>query len=173
MSSDPVCGVIEWCCDEPEAMNAAMNCSFDETRVLENAEMFRRRRLGDVERGPELPRRTRPPLGDEREHGAPGWIAECSKRLVQAACVIYSHMAIDASPSARSQAPDTRRRMDMQIKSDDDLRGGCLCGAVRFTAEAAPLMMASCHCRDCQKATGAAYFPAIAVPAASLRVLRG
>jgi hypothetical protein len=31
-------------------------------------------------------------------------------------------------------------------------------------------MMMSCHCRDCQRATGGAYFPAVAVPAAALRV---
>lgn len=50
------------------------------------------------------------------------------------------------------------------------LTGGCLCGAIRYESTAAPLMMASCHCRDCQKATGAAYFPAIAIPAAALKV---
>jgi hypothetical protein len=31
-------------------------------------------------------------------------------------------------------------------------------------------MMMSCHCRDCQKATGSAYFPALVVPAAALKV---
>ncbi len=50
------------------------------------------------------------------------------------------------------------------------LTGGCLCGAIRYEVSAAPIMMASCHCRDCQKATGAAYFPALAVPSAALRV---
>lgn len=48
--------------------------------------------------------------------------------------------------------------------------GGCLCGAIRYEVDAEPIMMASCHCRDCQRATGAAYFPAVAVPAAALRV---
>lgn len=55
-------------------------------------------------------------------------------------------------------------------RSLSELTGGCLCGAVRYRAAADPLMMASCHCRDCQKATGAAYFPAVAVPAAALTV---
>ncbi|MBI3768236.1 MAG: GFA family protein [Deltaproteobacteria bacterium] len=54
--------------------------------------------------------------------------------------------------------------------TNEALTGGCLCGAIRYEVKAEPLMMASCHCRDCQKATGAAYFPALAVPAAALRV---
>jgi hypothetical protein len=58
----------------------------------------------------------------------------------------------------------------MSQKKHEGITGGCLCGAVRFEAHGEPLMMASCHCRDCQRATGAAYFPAVAVPATSLRV---
>ncbi len=34
-------------------------------------------------------------------------------------------------------------------------RGGCLCGAVRYVHDAAPLATVACHCRDCQKLTGA------------------
>ncbi len=34
-------------------------------------------------------------------------------------------------------------------------RGGCLCGAVRYVYDAAPLAVVACHCRDCQKLTGA------------------
>ncbi|MDX2233205.1 MAG: GFA family protein [Hyphomonadaceae bacterium] len=35
------------------------------------------------------------------------------------------------------------------------ITGGCLCGAVRFEAAAAPLMVAFCHCGSCRKQTGA------------------
>ena len=35
--------------------------------------------------------------------------------------------------------------------------GGCLCGAVRYTAEADPTSATVCHCRDCQKFTGSAF----------------
>ena len=41
--------------------------------------------------------------------------------------------------------------------------GGCACGAVRYSCAAEPLYMGNCHCRDCQRATGSAYFAAVIV----------
>ena len=35
--------------------------------------------------------------------------------------------------------------------------GGCLCGALRFRTTAAPVRVTICHCRCCQRNTGAAY----------------
>lgn len=38
-----------------------------------------------------------------------------------------------------------------------EIKGGCLCGAVRYTASAEPALVGVCHCRDCQKFTGSAF----------------
>jgi hypothetical protein len=37
-------------------------------------------------------------------------------------------------------------------------RGGCGCGAVRFEMMGEPEVVGTCHCTDCRKATGCAYF---------------
>ena len=37
------------------------------------------------------------------------------------------------------------------------LEGGCLCGDVRYRAAGAPKWAGHCHCRSCQRATGAAF----------------
>lgn len=34
--------------------------------------------------------------------------------------------------------------------------GGCLCGAVRYSVEWPPVLVATCHCRNCQKQAGSA-----------------
>ena len=38
-----------------------------------------------------------------------------------------------------------------------ELKGGCLCGAVRYWTTAEPLTSTVCHCRDCQRFTGSAF----------------
>lgn len=37
------------------------------------------------------------------------------------------------------------------------LEGGCACGAVRYRLSSAPMFVHCCHCRDCQRQTGAAF----------------
>jgi hypothetical protein len=41
--------------------------------------------------------------------------------------------------------------------STEILRGGCLCGAVRFEVRGGPYRVGVCHCLDCRKAHGAAF----------------
>jgi hypothetical protein len=45
-----------------------------------------------------------------------------------------------------------------------EITGGCLCGAVRYTAESDSLAATVCHCRDCQKFTGTAFATLLMVP---------
>lgn len=37
------------------------------------------------------------------------------------------------------------------------LEGGCACGAVRYRLQTAPMFVHCCHCKDCQRQTGAAF----------------
>lgn len=45
-----------------------------------------------------------------------------------------------------------------------DIRGGCLCGAVRYESQAEPAMVAACHCATCQKNTGSAFSLNLGLP---------
>jgi len=53
------------------------------------------------------------------------------------------------------------------------LTGGCQCGAIRYAITAEPMAAATCHCRDCQYASGGAPAHALLVAPAALQVLRG
>ena len=41
-----------------------------------------------------------------------------------------------------------------------EVTGGCLCGAVRITAQGQPLRVGICHCLDCRKHHGAMFYAA-------------
>ncbi len=51
--------------------------------------------------------------------------------------------------------------------------GGCACGVIRYECTAEPLFSVNCHCRDCQRETGSAFAPVLAVPAAAFALTRG
>jgi hypothetical protein len=40
------------------------------------------------------------------------------------------------------------------------MTGGCLCSQVRYRVKAAPVYAGHCHCRDCQRASGAGHVTA-------------
>lgn len=48
--------------------------------------------------------------------------------------------------------------------------GGCLCGSLRFVAEGAPDRVGICHCRDCRRHHGAAFYAAAIYPAAQVTI---
>src|SRR6516225_11596149 len=45
----------------------------------------------------------------------------------------------------------------MNAETKPVLTGGCQCGAIRFALKAAPVKVSICHCRMCQKASGAPF----------------
>jgi hypothetical protein len=44
------------------------------------------------------------------------------------------------------------------------ISGGCLCGKVRYSADAEPIFVGVCHCANCQKSSGTAFNTVVAVP---------
>ena len=53
------------------------------------------------------------------------------------------------------------------------LTGGCYCGAVRYEADGEPMMMAQCHCRECQYITGGSPNIFVAMPPTSFKYTKG
>lgn len=51
-----------------------------------------------------------------------------------------------------------------------EIKGGCLCGGVRYSASGDPVFVGVCHCRDCQKFTGSAFSVVIGLPKPTLSV---
>ncbi len=49
------------------------------------------------------------------------------------------------------------------------IRGGCLCGAVRYEASAEPEFMGNCYCADCRKASGSGFIPFMSFRAGAVR----
>jgi hypothetical protein len=47
------------------------------------------------------------------------------------------------------------------------IAGGCLCGKVRYSANAEPAFVGVCHCKDCQKFSGSAFAVVVGVPEAA------
>lgn len=51
------------------------------------------------------------------------------------------------------------------------INGGCLCGACRYVArDTEPLDIRACHCKLCQKATGAPFYARVRVPLGAVTI---
>ena len=54
--------------------------------------------------------------------------------------------------------------------ADKAVTGGCLCGAVRYEIQGAPMLAGHCHCDDCRKASGAAHGSFAAYPESAVKI---
>jgi len=61
----------------------------------------------------------------------------------------------------------------MACNQDFPLEGGCTCGAVRYRMLTKPLFVHGCHCRWCQRETGASFALNAIIEADRVIVLRG
>ena len=55
----------------------------------------------------------------------------------------------------------------------DKLMGSCLCGTIRYTISAPVAELRACHCKNCQKASGAGGSVNAAIKSADFRLLQG
>lgn len=46
----------------------------------------------------------------------------------------------------------------------EKITGSCLCGACSYSSDAEPIDIRACHCKLCQKATGAPFYARVRVP---------
>ena len=49
-----------------------------------------------------------------------------------------------------------------------EIKGSCLCGAVRYHSDAEPVLAAICNCKNCQRQSGSAYSVVVALPKGSI-----
>jgi hypothetical protein len=53
--------------------------------------------------------------------------------------------------------------------TDQRYTGGCLCGALRYEAQGAPLFAGHCYCADCRKASGSGFVPFMGFASSAVR----
>lgn len=53
------------------------------------------------------------------------------------------------------------------------MTGGCPCGAIRYQIASFPLLLYTCNCTDCQRASGSAFALNMPVLAKDFRILQG
>ena len=66
-------------------------------------------------------------------------------------------------------SPDPAPNDRIGAVSEERFQGGCLCGGLRYAAQARPLDAGYCHCRMCQQAYGALYGLFATFPAEAFR----
>ncbi|EIT79480.1 hypothetical protein AO1008_01894 [Aspergillus oryzae 100-8] len=53
------------------------------------------------------------------------------------------------------------------------LTGSCMCGLIKYEADAEPAVKAVCHCLHCQKFSGSAFTTNFIIPRSSFKILKG
>jgi hypothetical protein len=61
----------------------------------------------------------------------------------------------------------------MSTQGNRELIGGCACGNVRYQLSSEPMYVHCCHCRSCQRETGAAYALNAIIEADRVNILDG
>jgi hypothetical protein len=51
-----------------------------------------------------------------------------------------------------------------------EMSGSCLCGQVKYAANAEPALVAVCHCKNCQKQAGTAFTVVVAIPKSAISI---
>ena len=57
--------------------------------------------------------------------------------------------------------------------TDNPVEGGCLCGAIRYRSELAPIASVLCHCSSCRRASGAPSLAWLILPAEGFSFTQG
>ncbi len=82
----------------------------------------------------------------------------------------YHHKAVPESSTPKSAF---RPFIDAPVKETTIITGGCLCGAVQFEISKADVGTMYCHCRMCQKFTGAPVLAGTTFPADAVKYTVG
>ncbi|KAL4744552.1 hypothetical protein BDW72DRAFT_188273 [Aspergillus terricola var. indicus] len=53
------------------------------------------------------------------------------------------------------------------------LTGSCMCGKIKYEADAEPAVKAVCHCQNCQKFSGSAFTTNFILPRSAFKLLSG
>ena len=59
------------------------------------------------------------------------------------------------------------------MTGDESMQGGCTCGGVRYRMTSAPMIVHCCHCRWCQRETGASFALNAMIESDRVELLKG
>jgi glutathione-dependent formaldehyde-activating enzyme len=90
--------------------------------------------------------------------------------LERLSCHRQQHVALPRACMAGFRAVLQQRQVRAEVTPMPTITGGCLCGKIRYSADAEPAFVGLCHCHDCQKFTGSAFAAVIGLPKSAVTV---